>query len=96
MRCGRESVGQKERIVNMAPGRIHEGKKSDTHSKGKTKQAKGKAKTACGCRERKGRFVEMFRTTPARTVSPNFFVLAHASGCSFSPRCSYCYLKSSF
>lgn len=47
-------------------------------------------------RERKGRFVEIFRTTPVRTVCPNFFVLAHANGCAFSPRCSYCYLKSSF
>ncbi|MEI6972454.1 MAG: spore photoproduct lyase family protein [bacterium] len=53
-------------------------------------------KRSCVGRSRKGRFVEIFRTTPVRTVCPNFFVLAHANGCSFSPRCSYCYLKSSF
>lgn len=47
-------------------------------------------------RERKSRFVEIFRTTPAQTVCPNFFVLSHANGCTFAPQCSYCYLKSSF
>jgi DNA repair photolyase len=47
-------------------------------------------------RERKTRFVEIFRTTPARTVCPNFYVLSHANGCAFTPHCSYCYLKSSF
>lgn len=47
-------------------------------------------------RERKSRFVRILRTTPAKTVCPNFYVLAHANGCAFSPRCSYCYLKSSF
>jgi len=40
--------------------------------------------------------VALFRTTPANTVCPNFFVLAHANGCAFSPLCSYCFLKSSF
>ena len=50
----------------------------------------------CVKRERKTRFVEIFRTTPTRTVCPNFYVLAHANGCTFSPRCSYCYLQSSF
>jgi len=40
--------------------------------------------------------VEIFRTTPARTVCPNFYVLAHANGCGFQPKCSYCYLVSSF
>jgi spore photoproduct lyase len=40
--------------------------------------------------------VEIFRTTPAKTVCPNFYVLAHANGCTFAPVCSYCYLKSSF
>lgn len=63
-------------------------------SKRRTKHAR--TKRFCGARERKGRFVEIFRSTPVRTVCPNFFVLAHANGCSFSPRCSYCYLKSSF
>lgn len=47
-------------------------------------------------RERQSRFIELFRTTPPKTVCPNFFVLAHANGCAFSPQCSYCYLKSSF
>jgi DNA repair photolyase len=47
-------------------------------------------------RDRKTRFVEIFRTTPARTVCPNFYVLSHANGCAFTPHCSYCYLKSSF
>ena len=45
---------------------------------------------------RQTRFIEIFRTTPARTVCPNFYVLSHANGCSFEPRCKYCYLKSSF
>ena len=44
--------------------------------------------------ERKTNFVEILRSTPVETVCPNFFVLKHANGCTFS--CSYCYLKSSF
>ena len=48
------------------------------------------------CRKRKTRFVDIFRTTPAKTVCPNFYVLAHANGCGFAPKCEYCYLKSSF
>lgn len=47
-------------------------------------------------RERKTKFVDIFRTTPANTVCPNFYVLAHADGCGFARECSYCYLKSSF
>ena len=47
-------------------------------------------------RERSSRFVELFRTTPPRTVCPNFYVLRHANGCLFKPLCTYCYLKSSF
>jgi len=47
-------------------------------------------------RVRKSRFVDIFRTTPPKTVCPNFYVLAHANGCSFTPQCDYCYLKSSF
>ena len=47
-------------------------------------------------RSRKSKFVDIFRTTPPKTVCPNFFVLAHANGCAFAPHCSYCYLKSSF
>jgi len=50
----------------------------------------------CVLRERKSKFVEIFRTTPVKTVCPNFYVMAHANSCTFSPRCSYCYLKSSF
>lgn len=50
----------------------------------------------CSLRKRTTRFVEIFRTTPANTVCPNFFVLRHAAGCLFAPQCSYCYLKSSF
>lgn len=52
-------------------------------------------KTACRLRARKTRFVEILRTTPTNTVCPNFYVLAHANGCLFAPRCSYCYLKAS-
>ena len=47
-------------------------------------------------RPRKSRFVDIFRTTPTKTVCPNFYVLAHANGCGFAPLCTYCYLKSSF
>jgi len=53
-------------------------------------------KLPCVHRPRKSKFVEIFRSTPTNTVCPNFFVLAHANGCTFAPRCSYCYLKSSF
>ncbi len=53
-------------------------------------------KPRCRLRERKTKFVEIFRTTPTATVCPNFYVLSHANGCAFSPRCAYCYLKSSF
>ncbi|MDR1518758.1 MAG: hypothetical protein LBU23_01255 [Planctomycetota bacterium] len=38
-------------------------------------------------------FVEILRTTPVETICPNFYALDHARGCSFSPLCSYCYLK---
>lgn len=47
-------------------------------------------------RERRTPFVEIFRTTPAQTVCPNFFVLSHANGCGFRPLCRYCYLQASF
>jgi DNA repair photolyase len=53
-------------------------------------------RSACLARERKSKFVDIFRTTPTNTVCPNFYVLCHADGCSFAPQCSYCYLKSSF
>lgn len=55
-----------------------------------------KTEEQCALRERKSKFVEIFRTTPSGTVCPNFYVLAHANGCAFRPRCAYCYLKSSF
>lgn len=67
-----------------------------TAATAKKKEVRAKAGSASVGRERKSKFVDIFRTTPVRTVCPNFFVLAHASGCAFSPRCSYCYLKSSF
>ncbi len=54
------------------------------------------AKRRSVLRERRTRFVQIFRTTPTQTVCPNFYVLAHANGCPFTPRCRYCYLKSSF
>jgi spore photoproduct lyase len=50
----------------------------------------------CAVRERRKKFVDIFRTTPPKTVCPNFFVLAHANGCTFQPQCTYCFLKSSF
>lgn len=50
----------------------------------------------CRLRQRKTQFVDIFRTTPVETVCPNFYVLNHASGCTFAPLCHYCYLKSSF
>jgi spore photoproduct lyase len=50
----------------------------------------------CAVRARRKKFVEIFRTTPPKTVCPNFYVLAHANGCTFQPQCTYCFLKSSF
>jgi len=38
--------------------------------------------------------VEILRTTPSRTVCPNFYVLSHANGCAYDPACDYCYLRS--
>ncbi|MCX7806136.1 MAG: hypothetical protein N3A38_13235, partial [Planctomycetota bacterium] len=49
----------------------------------------------CELARRRSPFVELLWKTPRNTVCPNFFVLAHADGCAFVPRCSYCYLKSS-
>lgn len=46
-------------------------------------------------RDRKRKFIEILKTTPPKTVCPNFYILAHANGCAFQPRCRYCYLKSS-
>ncbi len=50
---------------------------------------------SCCRRVRRTRFIELLRTTPSRTVCPNFYVLAHANGCRFQPSCAYCYLKAS-
>jgi DNA repair photolyase len=50
----------------------------------------------CVVRDRKKKFVDIFRTTPPKTVCPNFYVLTHANGCTFQPQCTYCFLKSSF
>jgi len=55
-----------------------------------------KALKHCAVRARRKKFVDIFRTTPPKTVCPNFFVLAHANGCTFQPQCTYCFLKSSF
>lgn len=40
-----------------------------------------------------GEYVKILRTTPVRTICPNFFLLDIAHGCGFSPTCSYCFLK---
>src|SRR3989304_5051045 len=57
---------------------------------------KRRNKTCGALKERETKFVEIFRTTPPKTVCPNFYVLAHANGCTFAPACEYCFLKSSF
>jgi len=57
--------------------------------------ATSKQPPACVVRQRKTAFIDILRTTPPKTVCPNFYILAHANGCAFSPRCSYCYLKGS-
>jgi spore photoproduct lyase len=44
--------------------------------------------------ERRTPFVQILRTTPSRTVCPNFYVLSHANGCAYDPSCDYCYLRS--
>ncbi len=36
-------------------------------------------------------YLYLLRTTPARTVCPNFYLLDHARGCNFN--CSYCFLR---
>lgn len=46
-------------------------------------------------RSRRTAFVKLLRTSPPKTVCPNFYILAHADGCMFRPSCSYCYLKAS-
>lgn len=44
----------------------------------------------CGC-SHPGPYIEILRTTPVRTVCPNFYLLDHARGCNFN--CSYCFLR---
>jgi len=56
---------------------------------------KPKRHPQCVVRDRRSPFVDIFRTTPAKAVCPNFYVLSHANGCAFRPQCEYCYLKSS-
>jgi DNA repair photolyase len=36
-------------------------------------------------------YIELLRSTPARTVCPNFYLFDHARGCNFN--CSYCFLR---
>ncbi len=36
-------------------------------------------------------YITLLRSTPARTVCPNFYLLDHARGCNFN--CSYCFLR---
>ncbi|MDR1745441.1 MAG: hypothetical protein LBS30_06785 [Planctomycetota bacterium] len=36
-------------------------------------------------------YIELLRTTPAKTVCPNFYLFDHARGCNFD--CSYCFLR---
>lgn len=36
-------------------------------------------------------YLTLLRTTPARTVCPNFYLFDHARGCNFN--CSYCFLR---
>lgn len=36
-------------------------------------------------------YLALLRSTPARTVCPNFYLLDHARGCNFN--CSYCFLR---
>lgn len=62
----------------------------------RAKEAGHTGRHAIVLRPRKSKFVEIFRSTPTKTVCPNFYVLAHANGCGFAPLCTYCYLKSSF
>ncbi len=38
-------------------------------------------------------FLHIVRTGPTEMVCPNFYVLNHATGCRFTPQCSYCYLR---
>ncbi len=36
-------------------------------------------------------YITLLRSTPARTVCPNFYLFDHARGCNFN--CSYCFLR---
>ncbi len=36
-------------------------------------------------------YIELLRSTPVKTVCPNFYLLDHARGCNFN--CSYCFLR---
>ncbi len=49
-------------------------------------------RTSCGLTGRMHRNVGLVREGSVDTVCPNFYVLAHATGCMFQPHCEYCYL----
>ncbi len=38
-------------------------------------------------------FITLLRSTPAKTVCPNFYLFDHARGCNFN--CAYCFLRDS-
>lgn len=49
------------------------------------------ADCADDCRPNPEKYLTLLRTTPVKTVCPNFYLLDHARGCSFD--CSYCFLR---
>ncbi len=48
------------------------------------------SRTTGGAPERRTSFVQILRTTPSRTVCPNFSVLSHANGFQFEPETKTC------
>lgn len=47
---------------------------------------------ACaGCCPNPEPYLALLRSTPAKTVCPNFYLMDHARGCNFN--CSYCFLR---
>lgn len=47
--------------------------------------------TKARCLPNPENYLALLRSTPARTVCPNFYLLDHARGCNFN--CSYCFLR---
>lgn len=45
----------------------------------------------CECCPNPEKYLALLRTTPVKTVCPNFYLLDHARGCNFD--CSYCFLR---